>query len=156
MLALRLWPFLPPELASELPMLPKGCPAPGPGTFMGSQDVQSARAAGLAFTTPTHLSSIGEALAEASASHPPVHSEWLALLSLLIPGFTPVKVLSSSRPLACGLPTDCCGSSTPAAALTACKTYIFSEDCHLDGPSVSTAASISTDGHVRQRLMQAV
>ena len=55
------------------------------------------RAAGLAFMTPAHLGSVGEALADASVSHPRVHSVWLTLLSLLIPGFTPVKVGSSFR-----------------------------------------------------------
>ena len=38
------------------------------------------------------LSSLSGALADASASHPRIHSVWLTLLSLLIPGFTPVKV----------------------------------------------------------------
>ena len=45
--------------------------------------------------TPVHLTAVGEALADASASHPRVHSVWLTLLSLLIPGFTPVKVKAS-------------------------------------------------------------
>ena len=92
MLALRLWPFLPADLVSGCPMLPSGCPTPGSGAFTGAQDAQSASAAGLAFMTPAHLSAVGEALADASASHPRVHSVWLTLLSLLIPGFTPVKV----------------------------------------------------------------
>ena len=106
MLALRLWPSLPPDLVSGCPMLPGGCPAPGPGTFTGTQDAQSASAAGLAFMTPAHLSRVGEALADASASHPRVHSVWLTLLSLLIPGFTPVKV-----------------SPSPQQALTCCICY---------------------------------
>ncbi len=96
MLALRVWPLMPPDLISECPMLPDNCPAPSVGAFTGSQDVQSASTAGLAFMTPAHLSSVGEALADASASHPRVHSVWLTLLSLLIPGFTPVKVGSGS------------------------------------------------------------
>ena len=96
MLALRLWPFLPQDLVSGCPMLPGGCPAFGPGTFTGLQDAQPASAAGMAFMAPAHLSRVGEALVDASASHPRVHSVWLTLLSLLIPGFTPVKVSSSS------------------------------------------------------------
>ena len=97
MLALRVWPLMPPDLISECPMLPNNCPAPSVGAFTGSQNVQSASTAGLAFLTPAYLSSVGEALADASASHPRVHSVWLTLLSLLIPGFTPVKVRSSPR-----------------------------------------------------------
>lgn len=91
MLALRLWPFMPPSLISECRMLPRDCPAPSPGAFTGAKDAKSASTAGAAFMTGPYLSSLRGALAD-SASHPRIHSVWLTLLSLLIPGFTPVKV----------------------------------------------------------------
>ena len=47
--------------------------------------------------TAQHLDSLSGALADASASHPRIHSVWLTLLSLLIPGFTPVKVNPSHQ-----------------------------------------------------------
>ena len=92
LLALRMWPFMPADLLSECPMLPRGCPAPSAGAFTGSEDARSASTAGATFMNAQHLDSLSGALADASASHPRVHSVWLTLLSLLIPGFTPIKV----------------------------------------------------------------
>ena len=92
---MRLWPYMPSDLLSECPLLPKNCPVPSPGAYSGLQDVKSASTAGAAFMTSSHLSSVSSALAEGSASHPRVHSVWLTLLTLLIPGFTPVKVSST-------------------------------------------------------------
>ena len=92
LLALRMWPFMPAELLSECPMLPSGCPAPSAGAFTGSDNARSVSTAGAAFMTAQHLRSLSGVLADASASHPRIHSVWLTLLSLLIPGFTPVKV----------------------------------------------------------------
>ena len=87
-----MWPFMPADLLSDCPMLPRGCPTPSAGAFTGSDDTRSASTAGAAFMTAQHLDGLSGALADASASHPRIHSVWLTLLSLLIPGFTPVKV----------------------------------------------------------------
>lgn len=92
LLALRLWPRLPPAVAAACPLLPggfKGKLPPrlfsDPAAAAGNKAVAAAAAA---FFTQPHLTSLLPVLRGTTAAHPRLHSVWPTLLALLIPGFS--------------------------------------------------------------------
>ena len=97
LLALRLWPRLPPAVAAACPLLPPGFKAKqlpaglfsAPAAAAGSKAVA---AAGAAFFTRQHLTALLPVLRSTTTSHPRLHSLWTTLLALLVPGFTADKV----------------------------------------------------------------
>lgn len=95
LLALRLWPRLPPAVAAACPLLPSGVKAKLPrGLFTDPAAASSkgAAAAAAAFFSKQHLGALLPALRATTAAHPRLHSVWPTLLSLLIPGFSADKV----------------------------------------------------------------
>lgn len=97
LLALRLWPRLPPAAAAACPLLPAGfkskqLPAAlfdDPAAAAGSKAVAAAAAA---FFSRPHLASLLPVLRATTAAHPRLHGVWPTLLALLIPGFSADKV----------------------------------------------------------------
>lgn len=97
LLALRLWPRLPPAVAAACPLLPAGFKAQqlpaslftDPTTATGSK---AAAAAAAAFFSRQHLSTLLPVLRATTQAHPRLHSVWPTLLALLIPGFSADKV----------------------------------------------------------------
>jgi DNA polymerase phi len=96
LLALHLWPRLPPRTAAACPLLPRGAAPPAdffasPAAAAGSAP---AAAAAAALFSRQHLAALLPALRATTAAHPRLHSVWPTLLALLMPGFSADKVLS--------------------------------------------------------------
>lgn len=87
LLALRLWPHLPPKILKRGALLPKGIEAP-PSDFGISNGKSTAAAA--AFFSAEHLSKLSAVLKSSSASHPRLHSVWDAIIALLLPGLVSI------------------------------------------------------------------
>ena len=96
LLALRLWPRLPPGTAAACPLLPAGVKPKqlpralwsDPAAAGGSKAVAGAAAA---FFTRPHLEGLLPVLRATTAAHPRLHSVWPTLVALLIPGFSADK-----------------------------------------------------------------
>ena len=97
LLAVRLWARMPAAVLKECAILPQQSPQP-PRSFFTATPVAAPApvAASAAFFAARHLAGLSEALVASSLSHPRIHSMWLSLLALLLPGFTPTKVRRSS------------------------------------------------------------
>ena len=95
LLALQLWPALPPSALTDIKLLPAGA-TPPPKNFFTGPDVPQEAAAGAAaaFFTVSHLQKLLPVLRASSSSHPRLHSVWPTLLALLLPGFTALRVSS--------------------------------------------------------------
>ena len=94
LLALHLWPCLTSHKGTavlECPLLPQGVPPPPPGyltmTDRAAKAAQHPAAAASALCSPQHLQTLLPVLRATSASVPRLHSVWLALLALMLPGF---------------------------------------------------------------------
>ena len=99
-LAIRLWDVLPSDVARachHLPDLPAGTRRPGADFFRHPDPRQALEVATAtaAFFAPSHLEKLTVPLKAACIVAPRVHSCWLAILALLIPGFR-VSAASSS------------------------------------------------------------
>lgn len=90
LLALRLWSNLPADLLKEMSLLPAGTKPPPKGFFTTGQGTAVSAAAGM--FSQEHLQQLLPVLRSSSSSHPRLHSVWLTLLALLVPGFTATKV----------------------------------------------------------------
>ncbi len=97
LLAVRLWGRMPAAVLKECAILPQQSPQP-PRTFFTAAPAAAPApvVASAAFFAARHLAGLSEALVASSLSHPRIHSVWLSLLALLLPGFTPTKVSSFS------------------------------------------------------------
>lgn len=93
LLALHLWPALPESLLPEVKLLPAGVTSP-PADFFSNPDAPKdlAAPAAAAFFAEKHLQQLLPVLRASSSSHPRLHSVWLTIFALLLPGFTAVKV----------------------------------------------------------------
>ena len=93
LLALHLWPLLPESLLPEVKLLPAGAKRP-PAAFFSNPDAprDAVAPATAAFFAEEHLQQLLPVLRASSSSHPRLHSVWLTIFALLLPGFTAVKV----------------------------------------------------------------
>ena len=88
LLALRLWPHLPAEVAGRCPLLPEGGGSRPPVDWCdGGGAAAAAAAAASTLLTPAHAPSLAPALADAAGAHPRLHGAWTTLLALALPGF---------------------------------------------------------------------
>ena len=93
LLALHLWPSLPEPLLHNVKLLPAGAKPPPKGYFSNPDTPKDLAApAAAAFFAEKHLQMLMPVLRASSSSHPRLHSVWLTLFALLLPGFTAVKV----------------------------------------------------------------
>lgn len=93
LLALHLWPSLPQPLLPDINLLPPGARPPPTGYFTNPDTPKDlAGPAAAAFFAEKHLQKLLPVLRATSSSHPRLHSVWLTILALLLPGFTAVKV----------------------------------------------------------------
>lgn len=93
LLALHLWPSLPKSLLQEVKLLPADTKPPPKGYFTDPDTLKDLAApAAAAFFTEQHLQRLLPVLRASSSSHPRLHSVWLTIFALLLPGFTAVKV----------------------------------------------------------------
>ena len=101
LLAVRLWPRLPPAVAAACPLLPGGVEPKqlpprlfaDPAMAAGNKAVAAAAAA---FFSKQHITTLLPVLRATTAAHPRLHSVWPSLLALLVPGFSADKVRGSS------------------------------------------------------------
>ncbi|GLC57322.1 hypothetical protein PLESTB_001211700 [Pleodorina starrii] len=103
LLALVLWPKLPPSAVRACRLLPPDTPPPPrelfapPGSGAGGAAAAAPSAATAAAAAATaaglfrreHLQTLAPALLASSAAHPRLHTLWQYLLALLLPGFRP-------------------------------------------------------------------
>lgn len=96
LLALRLWPRLPPAAAAACPLLPAGCKAKLPAALFAdpaaAASSKAVAAAAAAFFSRDHLAALLPVLRATTQAHPRLHTLWPTLLALLIPGFSADKV----------------------------------------------------------------
>jgi DNA polymerase phi len=100
MLALRLWPRLPPAVAARCPLLPAAAKQGGSEPLARNvwADPSAAAKSGAfaeasaRFFSRQHLEALLPVLRATTQAHPRLHSLWPTLLALLMPGFSADKV----------------------------------------------------------------
>lgn len=105
LLAMRLWPLLPPDLAKSCPLLPALDrpldPAPplsrGVPASEAFASCDGADEAADAFFTGEHLAVVLPLLRTTTAAHPRLHQLWPSVLALLLPGFSPRRTPGAKR-----------------------------------------------------------
>ena len=126
LLALVLWPKLPPAAVKACKLLPAGTPPPPSEVFSsagGAPPAAGAVATAAAATaaglfSKEHIKVLQPVLLATSASHPRLHTLWHYLLPLLLPGFRPYRATGGAA--AAGHDLDV-GAAAAAAAAAADK-----------------------------------
>lgn len=105
LLAVRLWPLLPLELAESCSLLPT-LEQPLDATAASARGVlasetyalcDGADVAAVAFFSDSHLASLLPVVRGTTAAHPRLHQLWPSLLALLLPGFSPRRTAGAKK-----------------------------------------------------------